>query len=437
MIVHQFSAFPYGGAGSAALRHHLELRQQGIDSRFHHRAEVEFASSHRSIGAMPIAPAIEPRGFWARRFERYRRRKIIRQYERHLTNRDPRFELFTQPEMLDKTSLTIRATGDTVLHLHWLSFLIDYPSFFRSIPADVPIVWTLHDMNAFTGGCHFSGSCTHFASGCGRCPQIVAASARDVSRDSFKTKKKALTERKIDVVAPSRWMMQLAAKSPIWPTGTEFHVIPYGFDLRLYRPIPKSVARRQLGLPQNVALIAFGADDLDNPRKGTSLLLRALRQMGSASGMECLVFGKGSLPSDRSGLPIVHEFGFVAKPEIQAAIYASADIFVLPSLEDNSPQTGLEAMACGTPVVAFESGGIPEFVHPGQTGLLVAVGNVADLARQLRDLIDHPRLRQRLSVGARRFIEREHDIRKQVRPYIDLYQLSLGKSASGPQSRAA
>jgi glycosyltransferase involved in cell wall biosynthesis len=182
--------------------------------------------------------------------------------------------------------------------------------------------------------------------------------------------------------------------------------------------------------------LAFGAEDVQNPRKGFHSLLQALRMMPEDQPVECIVFGRGELPTDRSGLPVLHEMGFIDGPEHQSAIYSAADVFVLPSLEDNAPQTGLEAMACGTPVVAYESGGIPEFVMPGQTGLLAPVGNVAALARQIGDLASHDRLRQRLAAGARRLIESEYDVRKQVRKYIDLYA-TLVANAKSATRRAA
>ncbi len=437
MIVNQFNTFPYGGAGTAAVRHHLEMRLQGVDSRFFHRASLDWHSADPSIRPALFEQPPETRGFFDKRRARIRRRKIIRQHERHLASRTSSIELFSQPELLEPTRFDPGGQWGHVVHLHWVSFLIDFPSFFAAIPRSVPLVWTLHDMNPFTGGCHYNGGCRRFASGCGQCPAIDQPGRRDLSHDAIRTKQRALAERRLHVVTPSRWLRGIAQQSPVWPQGTQFQVIANGLDTNQFRPTEKPLARRKLGLPQNVPLIAFGAEDVENPRKGFHLLLHALRLLPAQHSIECLVFGRGRVTDARDGLPIFHEFGYVDQPERQALIYSAADVFVMPSLEDNAPQTGLEAMACGTPVVAFDAGGIPEFVMPGQTGLLAAVGNVSELARQIGDLTDHARLRQRLAAGSRKLIESEYDVRTQARKYIELYSSLIGISHSDPRRRAA
>lgn len=437
MIINQFSTFPYGGAGTAAVRHHLELRRQGIDSRFFHRSGLETRPSDASFQEAPFVQPSEPSGLIAKWREQSRRRRIIAQFEQHLRDRSKELELFSQAEAIDPTPLDSRSNWGDVIHLHWLAFLIDYPSFFSSLPANIPLVWTLHDMNPFTGGCHYSDGCGRFAAGCGSCPAIEQARRRDISYATIRTKQHALADRRLHVVTPSRWLNRLAQQSSVWPSGTQFSVINNGLDTSQFQPIERSAARKKLGLPQNVTLIAFGAEDVENPRKGFHSLLQALRMLPKDGQIECIVFGRGQLPIAREGLPILHEMGYVDSVERQATIYSAADIFVLPSLEDNAPQTGLESMACGTPVVAYDTGGIPEFVMPGQTGLLAAVGNVAALARQISDLAEHARLRQRLAAGSRKLIEAEYDVRKQVRKYIDLYATMANLSLASSRRQAA
>jgi glycosyltransferase involved in cell wall biosynthesis len=292
-------------------------------------------------------------------------------------------------------------------------------------------------MNPFTGGCHYSGGCKQFVRGCGNCPSLIMPGPRDLSRDTLRLKRRVLAGRRLDVVSPSRWMNALAERSPVWPTGTAFHVIANGLDTEVFRPADKAFARRQLNLPADATLLAFGAEDLGNPRKGFHLLRNALPAIAARQRIECVVFGRGRLPESREGLPIIHEQGFVDSPERQALIYSAADLFALPSLEDNAPQTGLEAMACGTPVVAFDAGGIPEFVRPGETGLLAPVGDSAALARQIIDLAEHPRFRQRLAAGARKLIEADYDVRTQVRRYIELFVAALESRQTLNQRRAA
>ena len=224
------------------------------------------------------------------------------------------------------------------------------------------------------------------------------------------------------VVTPNQWLANLAKHSAIFPDTTEFHIIRLGLDENLFRPVQTLEARRQLGLPEDVPLLAFGAEDIENYRKGFHHLLSALRMVNADTPVECLVFGNGKLPDNRDGLPKFHEFGFVDSKEKHRLIYSAADLFVLPSREDNQPQTGLESMACGTPVVGFRAGGVPEYVRHQKTGLVATMGDESEMAGHIRHLINDQELRHRLAQNARRMIESEFTAELQARRYIELYR---------------
>lgn len=360
-------------------------------------------------------------GLFGKRLEKKKLRRIHRQYDTHIRNRDSAAEVFAMARLPEPSTFNWDLVNADVVHLHWMSFLADYPTFFGSIPNPTPIVWTLHDMNPFTGGCHYSSGCNKFQSGCGSCPQIVAPSPTDVSADSFNVKQKSLSRKNLHIVTPSRWLGELAKTSSIFPDQTTFHVIRLGFDLKEFSPIEKNEARRLLGLETNAVLLAFGAEDIRNQRKGFHHLLNSLPLLKTSAAVECLVFGSGDLPTDPL-LPKMHEFGYVNSVEKQRLIYSAADIVIVPSREDNSPQVGLEAMACGTPVVGFNAGGIAEYVRDGVTGRLAELGNESELAGQISGLVDNEGLRQVMSGRARLMMEEEYELEAQTQKYVSLYR---------------
>ena len=426
MIVTHFNTFPYGGAATAAKRLHRQLNAFGTDvaSRFCYHRDEKGLELDPSFYRAEFDDA-EPASFWApiaRRMEKNRKRRVHRQYDMYLAGHDSGGEVFSMAELPDRTRL--KWVDTDILHLHWVSFFIDYPSFFASIPDGVPIVWTLHDMNAFTGGCHYSSGCTRFKSGCGSCGQIRNPGDSDLSRHTFKSKQKALRNKDIHVVTPSRWMGDLAQQSPIWPENTSFHVINLGFNLQQFEPVKKAKARSSLGIDQGPVLVAFGAEDIRNRRKGFHHLLASLKRLDEKQNVECLVFGSGEIEPDPD-LPKIHRLGYINSTEKQKLVYSAADIVVVPSREDNQPQIGLEAMACGTPVVAFDAGGIAEYVRHGVTGHLAELGNEQDLAKKISALVADPQARIALGNRARLVMEHEFELQTQSARYLELYESIL------------
>ncbi len=440
MKVSHFSTFPYGGAATAATRIHRQLQQFGIESQFcFHRNEkaVETDSSFRQVEFLPPKYGLLS-GAVQRRIDRRRQREVYRQYNSHVAMRPRGVETFSMAQLPMPTGLNWSEFSSDLIHLHWISYFADYPSFFRSIPDEVPLVWTLHDMNAFTGGCHYANHCNQFRRGCGDCPQVVNPSPRDVSMHSFETKRRTLRNKKIHVITPSHWLRKLAQQSPIWPKQTSFETIAYGLDLKKFLPIPKPEAKRQLGLDPDKILIGFGAEDILNTRKGSHHLLAALRlrearrQTQTNPTVECLLFGSGKI-LDRSGLPRLHQMGYVDSQTRKNMIYSAADIVVVPSREDNQPQVGLEAMACGTPVIGFDAGGIPEYVRHERTGLLATLGNEEQLAEQIDRLVQNRNARLEMGRQARKMMETDFEAGQQTAEYVQLYNRATGKQ----QAKAA
>ena len=429
--VSHFNTFPYGGAATASLRAHAQLLQQGVKSQYFWFRDERGGSHPPHVQQVELAQPKSSffKSLFAKKKQRQQQKEIYRLFDTHLQDRDPAMETFSMARLPEPGILPAHASNVDVVHLHWISFFADYPSFFGSIPQHVPIVWTLHDMNAFTGGCHYSGGCERFKSGCGNCPQIIAPGPQDVSVDSMKAKQAALKQREIHVTAPSQWMLDLAKQSPVWPARTTFNKIHYGFDLDNFFPEDRAAARQKLEIESDAVLIAFGADDLNSKRKGFHHLLAALKQIKTDCNVECLVFGGGEIPSDPD-LPVIHHLGFIDSRDRQRQAYSASDLLILPSREDNQPQVGLEAMACGVPVIAFNAGGIPEYVREGETGCLVELGDEESLAKKISGLCDLESFRKRLGVAALAMVQKEFEPTKQTEKYRALYRSIIQKSVA-------
>ena len=439
MKVAQFNTFPYGGAATAAKRIHDRLRSKNVDSRFYYhrneKAEIDDPSFRQLNFSAPKYGVL--RGAMQRRIDRRRQKEVYEQFNTNIALRPPGQETFSMARLPDQTQLDWKTIDADIAHLHWISFFADYPSFFGSIPDHVPIVWTLHDMNAFTGGCHYSNGCSRYNFGCGGCPQVVNSSPKDVSASTFEVKQQSLRDKNLHIATPSDWMRELAMNSKIFPLQTSFQTIRLGFDLKTFHPIDKLAARRALGIESDAVLIGFGAEDINNRRKGLQHLIPALENLNVENNVESIVFGSGEIKSS-TGQPKVNHFGYVDSEEKQALIYSAADLVVVPSREDNQPQVGLEAMACGTPVVAFDAGGIPEYVRDGKTGLIANIGDEKHLAERISTLVNNADTRINMGRRARLMMEREFEVNRQSARYLELYQLaSSGNSVAHNRSRAA
>lgn len=454
MKIAHFNTFPYGGAAVAAFRIYrgiANLREPNLTSRFYYRIDDRQIcgtgqKDHHSSEQTPIDAADIERldfatvpstqrtiGYWTDKlfFRKRKRQRLIQWHNRHLRARSKSLETFSLAEQFDSTSLPWDQLQSDLVHMHWISYMADYPSFFDSIPRHVPIVWTLHDMNPFTGGCHYAGRCEGFVGGCGNCPQLINPKPNDASRGTWRAKRKALQDRGIAVVSPCDWLRKKAEQSPIWPSRTTFHTIRYGLDLQQFYPVERKEARRLLGLEMDCFLIAFGAEDVSNPRKGFKDLSEALRQIQQRFGpssaetsdrsarkkVEGLVFGSGQLKHE-TGVRLNH-VGYLSDLGQLRLVYSAADVVVVPSLEDNQPQVALEAMACGRPIVGRNAAGVPEIIRNGETGFLAT--DVASMVKSLLDLIENPQLTEDFGKQARSWMEQEFEIGRQSKKYLELY----------------
>lgn len=315
-------------------------------------------------------------------------RKHYKNIQKSLKHRPKDYEQFSTPHQYYSTPYNWFAKQlPDIIHLNWIAEWIDYESFFNSIPNHIPIVWTLHDQNPMTAGCHYSWECQKYLSQCSQCPQLGPKDKSDLARIGHKIKANALKEKNLHIVGDSEWITHEAEKSTILKHAKSFQTIHYSIDFNIFKPsISNQQTRKKYNIPENAFVLCFGAADFTNRRKGFSELIQALEQINKhTTNVHCLVFGAGRLLLNQTNLPPIHLTGQLTPKEL-AEVYGASDIFVIPSLHEAFGLTAIEAMACGTPVIGFNTGGIPDSVKEGETGWLVKKNNSRDLAHLILSL---------------------------------------------------
>jgi glycosyltransferase involved in cell wall biosynthesis len=328
----------------------------------------------------------------------------------------------------DDLSRRARTQGADVVNLHAIRKGSMRLESLRVLPT--PLVWTLHDMWAFTGGCHYDLGCGRYQQRCGACPVLDSHKENDLSRWIWS--RKARTWRALDftVVCPSRWLANCAATSSLFHQR-RIHVIPNGLDTQRYRPTERGFARDWFGLPAEKKIVLFGAANvLSNPLKGFDLLAKALALFAGTSlaqQIELAVVGAepGTLWPD---LPFrVHGLGCLHDDLSMALAYNAADVFVAPSLQDNLPLTVMEALSCGLPCVAFNIGGMPDMIRSMQNGYLATLYDVEDLTRGIAWVLEDKDRHVQLASTARRLAVEEFSLEIQAQRYLDLFQELIEK----------
>lgn len=407
MRIVQLSTYDeYGGAAIAAMRLHCGLRAAGEDSRMLVRQR---RSGHWSI--------VQPGGRLMRMWQRGQRR-IDRLPLAFAGERSRGFSIGWAPDGVLRAA---DALSPDLVHAHWIADgLMRLESLAR---IGVPLVWTMHDVWAFTGGCHYPGSCEKYKVQCGCCPLLDERNETDFSRQGWVRRSEIFARRRITFIAPSRWIARVAGASTLLGQA-DIRVIANGIDTTCFAPQDRLRARTALGLPAEGFLLITAAAEWDkNPRKGFALLQSALRRIRSAEvKLEVVVFGGGNQRTTEVEGFRLHALGVIKGDAALARAYAAADIFVLPSLEDNLPNTALEAMAVGVPVIACAAGGIPDIVDHGQNGLLTPVGRADELADAISRMAGDAALRSSCGRGAREKAQREFNLVDAVAKHRALYQ---------------
>lgn len=417
MRILHLCTYDAGGAGNAAIRLHEGLLGIGVDSVFASKRVT-------SPGRARIGLAHE--GFdW--------RADYSPSIEFHLA----RLLAPTKRPVLAGGFLKgvgLRALGKMhvdLIHLHWVDHgMVTSRDLAELSRRGIPIVWTMHDLSPASGGFGFREGIGLSPGAFG--PLIRPGGGLNSSARNLHRRENALRHAKLTAVAPSAWLTAEAERSPVFANHRVEH-IPNGIDTDVFAPTDRQQARARLGLPADAKVILFGADTFEDTRKGISHLQAALQRIPTTvngSGLMLVGFGnKTELKASDFPIP-VRGMGRLSDQEVIASLYSAADVFVCPSREDNLPNTMVESLSCGTPVVGFEIGGLTDLVIPGKTGFLAPPFEEQILATGIETLLGASEAeRLVLRSNCRRLALEKLTLDRQAKSYLALYRDMLIEAA--------
>ena len=308
-----------------------------------------------------------------------------------------------------------------IIHLHWINQgMLSIREIGKIVATGKKIVWTMHDMWPFTGICHHAGQCNHFEKGCGMCPYLDNPSKHDISYSTFMLKQAAYSQGNIHFVACSNWLKDLAVKSKL-TMHHKVSSISNPINTEQYKPKDKVTLRKALNLPIDKKIILFAAAKVSDKRKGIGYLVEAskiIAQQKNNNSVFLIAGGNSEELIKQLALPAIN-VGYIASADMPN-IYNAVDLFVTPSLQENLPNTIMESMACGTPCVGFNIGGIPEMIDHKQNGYVANYKDAQDLANGLLWVLEE-NTTETLSVNARYKAETNYSETTIAKKYIEIY----------------
>lgn len=388
-----------GGSGIAALRLHKALMAYGVDSSMlcffkgTNTPKVYRSRINKSIYTKIIESLPFP----------FRQNKYKKQYQMLL--KEGAYEIWSFPEAIYDISKHPLVQQADIVNVHWIGNHLNYESFFKNVKK--PIVWTLHDMNPFLGISHYCGdrdANPHFLS---FEEQIRILKVKAISQHP-----------NVSVVNLCNWMKSYSSRSEAF-ANRKHAVIPNSIDITTFRIYDKIEVRKELGLPVDKLVLLFVSQSVENRRKGFDLLQDALKSLNR----DCVLLVVGSVSDSLKDVPNCRFVGTVNEEQRMALLYAAADAFILPSREDNLPNTMVESLCCGTPVISFSNGGMCDYIRTLENGVLVEQINSEALLDGIILFLDNVNQFDRYSIS-----QDAHEVFSpsvQAKRYVDFFQSIL------------
>lgn len=398
-----------GGAARAAYRLHRALLAKGINSQMLVQSKSSddrtvigpLTKIHKVLGKVrPVLDSLP-----------------IRSYQN-------RTKTLFSPAWLPFSSIVnqINELSPDLVHLHWIgSGMLRVEDISR---INAPVIWSLHDMWPFTGGCHYDENCGAFKKECGRCKVLASTEEKDLSRKVFFRKQRVFSQKKdITVVGLSRWLAVQAKSSSLFSSYSVVN-LPNPLDTQIFAPFDKVQARELFNLPQDKKLILFGAmGATSDPRKGFIELSRALEKLKKTDS-ELVVFGASQPETGAVFSQKVHYLGRLNDDVSLRVLYSAADVMLVPSIQENLSNAIMESLACGTPVVGFNVGGNSDLIDHQVNGYLAKPFSIDDLAEGIDWVLLHSNP-EALSMAARQKVLQDFEQLHVAEQYINLYRRTL------------
>ena len=397
-----------GGAARAAYRLHQALRGIGVDSEM--LVQIKFSNDDSVAGAQ--SSTTKRLAYLAYELDQF----PLKSY------RDRREGFFSPQWIPQRIVSNVNRYAPDVINLHWINNGFVRIEALKRFKA--PIVWTMHDMWPFTGGCHYSTGCERYTEACGCCPLLRSENENDLSRHVWKRKSNSWENLDITVVALSNWLAECARRSSLF-AHLPIKVIPNCIDTSIWKPVERDFAREQLGLPKDKKIAGFAAlRATSDRRKGFHLLMPAmelLRGFNLDGKLELAVLGASDCVEIME-LPIrTHALGEIHDDEQLTLFYSAIDVFVLPSIQDNLPNTIMESLSCATPCVAFEIGGLADMLDHGINGYLCRPFEAQDFAAGIAWVLEDEERQKFLSNNARQKVLSTYAPKVVANQYLDLF----------------
>nr|WP_304220101.1 glycosyltransferase family 4 protein [Fredinandcohnia onubensis] len=403
----------YGGAARATLRLHNELLEQGVESVL--VADKVHGNVKNIVGKSNISSKISQR---------------TRDYLNEIPLRIGGYK-YSSPFSPNFIGINIfkkkQVYHSDIIHLNWING--GFININDLILLKQPIVWTLHDVWPFTGGCHILGKCSKYINGCGKCPQLNSNKNMDISYKLVNKKNNILKNLNITFIAPSKWMAERIKESFLFSEiQGKVQIIPNGIDTKVYKPINSFKAKEELGLDKNKKVILFGAVNATSDRnKGYLLLKDALKFLYETSSnferenIQLVVFGSDNKVEENMGFKTIN-IGKINDEKKLTLLYSAAEVMCVPSIQESFGQTALESIACGTPVVSFKTSGLLDIIDHKINGFTAKSYDVREFARGIQWLLREDMDRSKISSLAREKALNKFDIRNTTKQHIHLYE---------------
>lgn len=313
-----------------------------------------------------------------------------------------------------------------IINLHWINEgFLSLKALMKIHKLGKPVVWTLHDMWAFTGGCHYSLGCRKFETECFECPSLKIKSKTDFSNKIFHDKISLFRDANFNIVTCSKWLSGEVKKSKLLK-NTNVRVIPNTLKTEVYKPLDKTAVLKELNLDRSKKNILFGTMTLNDERKGIDLFLECIQLLAERNPhirdeVQLLIAGSEK-NMDKQQIPLETRFlGRLNNEAELAKFYNAGILFVAPSREDNLPNTVMESLSCGTPAAAFNIGGMPDMIEHKTNGYLAKPFDIEDLADGIAWLLNYPDQNKLISASRNKVLN-NFNYTKIANAYSDYYR---------------
>ena len=401
------SGFRGGGGAISMYRLHDGLRKAGIDSKILCKIKT-IQSPHIQV------------------LQRQTSVKIVEKLLEQITSRLGLNDIHRLSSFQIKQHQTY--VNADLLHFHGThNGFINYLAL-PALTANKPAVFTLKDMWMLTGHCGFSFDCDRWKIGCGKCPypETPPAIKQDGTALEWKLKDWIYRQLNLTLICPSKWIAKLAKQSPL-TNRFPIYYIPHGIDTETFHPLDPKQCRSELGIPLSKKVLMFASVKLNDARKGGDLLIKALQNLPQSLKKETLllVFGQETKTIATTVSIPVYDLGYLDNDLAKVVAYSAADLFLFPTRADVLGLVSIESQACGTPVISFRVGGVPDHVRPSITGYLARPENVKDFGDGIVQLLEDESLRHQMSHQCRAVVEQEYSLALYAQRHIDLYSQLL------------